>query len=192
MDWRDSVYGGDSIYDSTKSLLELLLAHGARVDLLYPGGYDMLEAASIAGAPDLLEVLLGVEPFRSMKEGTWSSGSSSSSQPGAAEPADASTCNTVPALTTTSSSGSTHSDAVEAGSDGVRTPSSVGNVLAATCSTVLLDRRSQPLTRALQEGYAECPEVLQLGWRPEVHSVDAGTALLTTCKKVRLPARVYP
>jgi hypothetical protein len=150
---------------SYKPLLQLLLSHGARVDLLYPGGYDMLEAASRGGVRGLLEVLLDVEPFRSMMEGTWSSSSSSSdsSKPASGEG------------TASSSSGG-----------GGGHPSSTDKEVAATCRTRVLDRCSQPLSWAAQRPY-DHPHMLEMGWRPEVHPEDAGKALLHSCKQV-IPA----
>jgi hypothetical protein len=192
-------------WPSYKPLLQLLLSHGARVDLLYPGGYDMLEAASMAGAAGLLEVLLGVEPFRSMKEGTWSSSSSSSdssfysssSQPDKQQSADAGTDEATPAAPTTtidSSSSSRIANTTRRDSPVVNTPhintggtsDPRNDAPEVMCNTTSLNRCSQPLSWTVQLHDIPKLHILQLGWRPEVHPADVGKALLVSCKKVSL------
>jgi hypothetical protein len=181
--WRNKQRGQD-LNHSSKAMLQLLLSHGAHVDLLYPGGYDMLEAASMGYATGLMEVLLGVEPFRSMMEGTWSS-SSSSSHPDAGQPApaDTSIAGTVP-MCAASSSSIAH-DAPEASSSGLHKSSSAGGAPEAIFSVVPLDRCSQPLSWSARDCNGGTLHILQLGWQPVVQPGDAGTALLTSCKEVR-------
>jgi hypothetical protein len=66
-------------------LLQLLLSQGARVDLLFPRDFDMLEAAAMTGMSQVVHVVLRMEPFSSMLAGTWE-GSSSSSNSAACSP----------------------------------------------------------------------------------------------------------
>jgi hypothetical protein len=189
--WRDDLL--DEPDDATsKPILQVLLSHGARVDLLYPGGYDMLEAASLGYASALMEVLLGVEPFRSMKEGTWSSSSSSSSQPGDQQPGDAGIDNSDLTVITSSSSGagggSTACVVAQPSSSSVCKPGPFVNTSAVLCRTVPLDRCSHLLRYSVadMDGVAvPCLDILELGWQPELHPADAGQALLISCKKVR-------
>jgi hypothetical protein len=187
-----------------KPLLQLLLSHGARVDLLYPRGYDMLEAASVAGATGLLEVLLGVEPFRSMMEGTWGNSSSSSSEPCKQQSAGSGThditpdsgCTTSCNRSSSSSSNTTTSTSTTAnttGSDGLAHDMALtdsGNISnpkddapSPICSR-LVNRCSQPLYQSAKVPGGPELHILQLGWRPDLHPADAGEALLVSCKQV--------
>jgi hypothetical protein len=145
-----------------RALLKVLLSHGARIDLVYPGDFDVLEAAAIAGPSDLIPVLLAQQPYASMAAGTWSSSSSSSQECGAGAAA-----------------------ATAAGAEHSSSSSSVGGRPAATFAVKVLDRHSRPLSWAA-EWCSEFSElgILAAGWDPMKHPDDAGEALLTVCGKV--------
>jgi hypothetical protein len=163
---RLSAFSDESDVDdpTDEELLKVLLLHGARVDLIYPGGFDVLEAAASAGSEALLPTLLTQEPYASMAAGKWSSSSSSSSGP--EQPA--------------AQSSSCHQ-------------ASRPGTSAATCAVKFLDRHSQPLTWTTKLAN-ECIDlcILDCGWDPRKQPDDAGSALLLACgeedSEVRLAA----
>jgi hypothetical protein len=186
--WQEETEGGDDSLDAP--LLQLLLDHGARCDLQYPSGLDMLEVASIAGSAPLLELLLRQQPFSSMKEGTWTACTEEPAA-GAVEAAAAAAGGAGAAATRDTSSVQVLDSSSGMPPAGTGSTSSSQEEVSRSGSSPVALRRvnhvSRPLTRALMW----CDDnhqlvILDQGWSPKLHPKDAGDALLHACETVRL------
>lgn len=173
------------------TIMGILMSYEPRVDLLFPGGCDMLEAAAVVGQYATFQGLLRKEPYRSMMDGTWSS-SSSSSQPDDQRATDGDTNKDTPTsvCTTSRSSITTSTPTNSAVHDAARPDASTfsnhsSDTPAGASQLVPLNRHSQPLSWGVDARPESCLHLLQLGWQPELHPADAGNALLISCKKVR-------